>query len=48
MAKESEFFTAIKDADRVNKEADADYLKKYQLFAQEANSGKYKIQDEDK
>ena len=47
MAKESEFLSAIREADKINKQEREEYFNKYEMFAKEVSSGKYKIQGEE-
>ena len=47
MEKENEFLTAIREADRLNKEDEDAYIKKFEEFAKMIESGNFKIQGED-
>ena len=47
MEKENHYLNALKEAERVNKEDEAEYLKRYKEFSKLVQSGKFKIQGED-
>ena len=47
MENNNEFLTTIREVNRLNKEDEDAYVKKYEEFAKMTQSGKFKIQGED-
>ena len=46
MKEENDFLTAIREAEKINKEDEEAYINKYKEFAKLVKSGKFKIQGE--